>query len=65
MVDDAVKDRRDCQMRSLSLVLALVFLLAGATLADTSDGALPGIGTFAYGGSRTLAAAPSVIIAVR
>jgi hypothetical protein len=52
-------------MRSLSLVLALVFLLAGATLADTSDGALPGIGTFAYGGSRTLAAAPSVIIAVR
>ena len=38
-------------MQTLSLILAFVFVLAGSTLAGSSDGNLPGIGAFAYNGS--------------
>jgi hypothetical protein len=49
-------------MQTLSFILALVFVLAGPTLAGSSDGNLPGIGTFAYNGSPTVAAAPQAIV---
>jgi hypothetical protein len=35
-------------MRTLSFILAFGFVLVGPSLAGTSDGSLPGIGTFAY-----------------
>ncbi|MCP3469549.1 hypothetical protein NLM33_04295 [Bradyrhizobium sp. CCGUVB1N3] len=38
-------------MRALSFILALGFVLAGSSLAGTSDSGLPGVGTFAYSGS--------------
>jgi hypothetical protein len=52
-------------MRSLSLMLATVFLLAGVTLAGPAESGLPGIGTFAYGGPHGLAEASSVVVAAR
>jgi hypothetical protein len=52
-------------MRSFSFVLAFAFVLAGPTLAGTPDGSLPGIGTFAYGSSPIVTAAPSIIVAAR
>jgi hypothetical protein len=39
-------------MRTLSFILAFAsFVLAGPSLAGSSEGNLPGIGTFAYNGS--------------
>lgn len=38
-------------MRTLCLILAFGFVLAGNTLAGSPDGDVPGIGTFQYGGS--------------
>jgi hypothetical protein len=52
-------------MRSLSFILALAFLMTGATLAGRSDSGPPGIGTFVYNGSQIPAAAPAVIVAAR
>jgi hypothetical protein len=56
----------DSQMQSLSFILALVFVLAGPTLAGSSDGNLPGIGAFAYNGSPIVTSAPqAVVVAAR
>ena len=52
-------------MRTLSLFLSFAFLLAAPTLAGTSDGGLPGIGTFGYQASPTLIAASAVVVAAR
>ena len=49
-------------MQTVSLILAVVFVLAGSTLAGSSDGSLPGIGTFAYNGSPIVTSAPQVIV---
>ena len=38
-------------MRTLSFILAFAFVIAGPSLAGSSDNGLPGIGTFAYNGS--------------
>ncbi|WP_182915357.1 hypothetical protein [Rhodopseudomonas palustris] len=35
-------------MRAKSLILACAFLFAGASVAGSSEGSLPGIGTFTY-----------------
>ena len=48
-------------MQTLSFILAFVFVLAGATLAGSSDGNLPGIGAFAYSGSPIVTSAPQAI----
>jgi hypothetical protein len=48
-------------MQALSFILAFAFILAGPTLAGSSDGNLPGIGTFAYNGAPIGTAAPQVI----
>ena len=35
-------------MRTVSLILALAFILAGPSIAGSSDSSLPGAGTFSY-----------------
>jgi len=49
-------------MRTFSFILAFAFILAGPTLAGSSDNGLPGIGTFAYHGSPIVTAAPQAIV---
>jgi hypothetical protein len=49
-------------MRTLSFMLALAFVLAGASIAGSSDTSLPGVGTFSYSGSPVAASsAPETI----
>jgi hypothetical protein len=45
-------------MRTFSVILAFAFLLAGPSMAGSSESSLPGIGTFAYAGSPIMADAP-------
>ncbi|MCG6204421.1 hypothetical protein LPW26_07230 [Rhodopseudomonas sp. HC1] len=45
-------------MRTLSLILACAFLVSGASMAGSSEGSLPGIGTFTYL-DATLPSAPN------
>jgi hypothetical protein len=52
----------DSQMRTLSFLLAFGFVLAGPSMAGSSDGGVPGIGTFAYNGSSIATSAPEAII---
>ena len=52
-------------MRTLSFMLAFVFLLAGPSLAGSSEGDLPGIGTFAYHGTPIADAPQAVVVAAR
>jgi len=49
-------------MQILSFIFAFVFVLAVPTLAGSSDGNLPGIGTFAYNGSPIVTSAPQAIV---
>jgi hypothetical protein len=53
------------QMRTVSFILAFAFVLAGPSLAGSSDTSLPGVGTFAYTGSPIVTSAPSVVVAAR
>ena len=55
----------DSQMRTLSFILTFAFVLAGPSLAGSSDTSLPGVGTFAYTGSPIVTSAPSVVVAAR
>jgi hypothetical protein len=58
--------RGDSQMRNLSFLLAFAFLLAGPSMAGSTDSGLPSIGTFAYSGSPVAASAPqTVVVAAR
>jgi hypothetical protein len=50
-------------MRTLSLILAFGFVLAGPSMVGSSDGGMPGIGTFAYTGSPIAVIAPIVVAA--
>jgi hypothetical protein len=50
-------------MRTLSFILAVAFVLAGPSIAGSSDTGLPGVGTFAYNGSPI--AASSMVVAAR
>jgi hypothetical protein len=38
-------------MRTISFILAFAFILAGPSMAGSSDTSLPGIGTFSYNGA--------------
>ena len=49
-------------MRTFSFILAFAFILAGPTLAGSSDNGLPGIGTFAYNGSPVVTTAPQAML---
>jgi hypothetical protein len=56
----------DRQMRTLSFLLAFAFMLAGHSMAGSTDNTLPGIGTFAYNGSPIAITAPqSLVVAAR
>jgi hypothetical protein len=56
----------DSQMQTLSFILAFAFILAGPTMAGSSDTGLPGIGTFAYNGSPIAVSTPqTIVVAVR
>jgi hypothetical protein len=52
-------------MRTLSFILAFAFVLAGPSVAGSSDTGLPGIGTFAYNGSPSVTAPQAIVIAAR
>jgi hypothetical protein len=52
----------DSPMRTISFILAFAFILAGPSMAGSSDQGLPGIGTFSYNGSP-VAPAPLMIAA--
>jgi hypothetical protein len=60
--DSADRQTGDRQMQILSFIFAFVFVLAVPTLAGSSDGNLPGIGTFAYNGSPIVTSAPQTIL---
>ena len=49
-------------MRTISFILAFAFVLAGPSLAGSSDNSLPGIGTFSYNGAPISTSAPQPII---
>jgi hypothetical protein len=49
-------------MRTLSVILALAFVLVGPSMAGSSDGGLPGIGTFAYNGSPIATSSPQAVL---
>ena len=49
-------------MRTISFILAFAFMLAGPSMAGSSEQGLPGIGTFAYNGSPVAAAASQPIV---
>ena len=49
-------------MRTLSIILAFAFVLAGASMAGSADRGLPGVGTFAYTGSPIVTSAPQAIV---
>ena len=47
-------------MHTASFILALAFVLAGSSMAGSVEGGLPGIGTFAYGGTPA-----AIVVAAR
>jgi hypothetical protein len=49
-------------MRTLSFVLALAFVLAGPSMAGSSDRGLPGVGTFSYNGSPLTTSVPHIVL---
>jgi len=50
------------QMRTVSFILAFAFILAGPSMAGSSDNGLPGIGTFSYNGSPVATAGPDALV---
>jgi hypothetical protein len=52
-------------MRSTSFILAFAFMLAGPSMAGSSDRNLPGVGTFAYQGSPVATAASAIVVAAK
>jgi hypothetical protein len=54
----------DRQMRTMSLILAFAFVVAGSSMAGSAETGLRGIGTFSYNGSP-VAAAPVMVVAAR
>ena len=60
--DSAGAETGDSQMRTLSFMLAFAFVLVGPSMAGSSDGSLPGIGTFAYNGSPIVTSVPRIVL---
>jgi hypothetical protein len=50
-------------MRTIGLILAFAFVVAGTSLAGSPDSGLPGIGTFAYSGAPIGTSVPMVVAA--
>jgi hypothetical protein len=51
-------------MRALSYIIALAFVLAGPSLAGSTDSDLPGVGTFSYCGSPIASPEPRLMASV-
>ena len=51
----------DSVMRATSFILAFAFVLSASSMAGSTEGGLPGIGTFAYTGSPVAISAPLVV----
>jgi hypothetical protein len=49
-------------MRTTSFILAFAFIVAGHSMAGSSNQGLPGVGTFAYNGSPVAASAPQPMV---
>jgi hypothetical protein len=49
-------------MRTLSFILAFAFVLVGPSMAGSSDGNLPGVGTFSYNGSPIATPVPRLVL---
>jgi hypothetical protein len=57
---------RRLPMRTTSFILAFAFILAGPSMAGSSDKDLPGVGTFAYSGSPLAGpAAQPILVAAK
>ena len=52
-------------MRTISFMLAFAFILAGPSMAGSTDGNVPGIGTFAYSGSPIVTSSQTMVVAAR
>lgn len=50
-------------MRTLTIILAFGFLLAGPSFAGMADSGLPGVGSFSYTGSPVVVPAAIVVAA--
>jgi hypothetical protein len=61
---DAGSETGDSQMRTISFILAFAFILAGPSIAGSSENGLQGIGTFSYSGSPvTVSALQPMLVA--
>jgi hypothetical protein len=49
-------------MPIISFILAFAFILAGPSMAGSSDNGLPGIGTFSYNGAPVTTSAPHLMV---
>jgi hypothetical protein len=49
-------------MRTISFFLAVAFILAGPSIAGSSDQGVPGAGTFAFNGSPVTMSAPQPMV---
>jgi hypothetical protein len=59
---DAGTKTGDSQMPTVSFILAFAFILAGPSMAGSSENVLPGIGTFSYSGSPVTVSAPQPML---
>ena len=51
-------------MRTVSFILAFVFVVAGSSMAGSVESGLPGVGTFSYNGTPVVPS-QSLIVAAR
>ena len=49
-------------MRTISFILTFAFVVAGPSMAGSSDQHLPSVGTFAYNGSPVAMGAPQPMV---
>lgn len=49
-------------MRTTSFILAFAFILAGPSMAGSSESGLPGVGTFSYNGSPVVPTASQLML---
>jgi hypothetical protein len=52
-------------MRTTSFILAFAFMLAGPSMAGSSDQNLPGVGTFTYQGSAVVTPVSPMVVAAQ
>jgi hypothetical protein len=51
-------------MRTVSFILAFVFVVAGCSMAGSAESGLPSVGTFSYNGTP-VAPSQTLVVAVR